>query len=187
MAVARQWRLLPLCLFLLFPGASVQAQRLLDLGPVIVNPAVADPGVVPFAVELDIDLVRSAPQRLELPAPDGRLLVAELSVFEDRGGGDAMWAGRVAGSDYESVVFSVVDGYLAGRFGVPGGAKYRISARPDGRGRIEDMSDDERPSPRPSIAASRRSGRRLWAWSRRSAAVTRRGLPARRTTTFSTS
>ena len=139
-SVARQWRLLPLCLFLLFPGASVQAQRLLDLGPVIVNPAVAEPGVVPYAVELDIDLVRSAPQRLELPAPDGRLLVAELSVFEDRGGGDAMWAGRVAGSDYESVVFSVVDGYLSGRFGVPGGAKYRISARPDGRGRIEDMS-----------------------------------------------
>ena len=140
MAVARQWRLLPFCLFLLFPGASVQAQRLLDLGPVIVNPAVAEPGVVPFAVELDIDLVRSAPQRLELPAPDGRLLVAELSVFEDRGGGDAMWAGRLAGSDYESVVFTVVDGYLAGRFGVPGGPKYRISARPGGRGRIEDMS-----------------------------------------------
>ena len=140
MAVARQWRLLPFCLFLLFPGASVQAQRLLDLGPVIVNPAVAEPGVVPYAVELDIDLVRSAPQRLELPAPDGRLLVAELSVFEDRGGGDAMWAGRVAGSDYESVVFTVVDGYLAGHFGVPGGAKYRISARPGGRGRIENMS-----------------------------------------------
>ena len=140
MAVARQWRLLPFCLFLLIPGASVQAQRLLDLGPVIVNPAVAEPGVVPYAVELDIDLVRSAPQRLELPAPDGRLLVAELSVFEDRGDGDAMWAGRVAGSDYESVVFSVVDGYLSGRFGVPGGAKYRISARPDGRGRIENMS-----------------------------------------------
>ncbi len=106
----------------------------------IVNPAVADPGVVPYAVELDIDLVRSAPQRLELPAPDGSLMVAELSVFEDRGGGDAMWAGRVAGSDYESVVFTVVDGYLSGRFGVPGGAKYRISARPDGRGRIENMS-----------------------------------------------
>ena len=140
LAGARQWRLLPFCLFLLFPGASVQAQRLLDLGPVIVNPAVAEPGVVPYAVELDIDLVRSAPQRLELPAPDGRLLVAELSVFEDRGDGDAMWAGRVAGSDYESVVFTVVDGYLAGRFGVPGGAKYRISARPGGRGRIENMS-----------------------------------------------
>lgn len=139
-AVSRRWRLLPLCLFLLLPGASVEAQRLLDLGPVIVDPAVAEPGVVPYAVDLNIDLVRSAPQRLEVPAPDGGLMVAELSVFEDRGGGDAMWAGKVVGSDYESVVFTVVNDHLAGRFGVPGGAKYRISARPDGRGRIENMS-----------------------------------------------
>ena len=169
-AVSRQWRLLPLCLFLLFPGASIQAQRLLDLGPVIADPVVVDEGVVPYAVQLDIDLIRSAPQRLELPAPDGRLLVAELSVFEDRGGGDAMWAGRLSGSDYESVVFSVVDGYLAGHFGVPGGAKYRISARPDGRGRIEDRTTmvrrpegeycgaaPERPSP-PAVIEAQRDG-----------------------------
>ena len=140
LAVFRQRRFLPLCLFLLFPGASVQAQRLLDLGPVIVEPVVSEPGVVPYAIDLDVDLVRSAPQRLEVPAPDGRLLVAEMSVFEDRGDGDAMWAGRVVGSDYESVVFSVANDHLAGHFGVPGGPKYRISARPDGRGRIEDMS-----------------------------------------------
>ncbi len=110
----------------------------------MVEPAVAEPGVVPYAIDLDIDLVRSAPQRLEVPAPDGRLMVAELSVFEDRGDGDAMWAGRVAGSDYESVVFTVANDHLAGHFGVPGGAKYRISARPDGRGRIEDMSTMDR-------------------------------------------
>ena len=169
-AVLRQRRFLPFCLFLLVPGASVQAQRLLDLGPVIVEPAVAEPGVVPYAVDLDIDLVRSAPQRLEVPAPDGRLLVAEMSVFEDRGDGDAMWAGRVVGSDYESVVFSVANDHLAGRFGVPGGPKYRISARPDGRGRIEDMSTltpvpkeeycpggvvPDRPSPAVAIEAQR--------------------------------
>ena len=145
-AVSRRWRLLPLCLFLLLPGGGVQAQRLLELGPVMVAPEVVEPGVVPYTVELDIDLVRSAPQRLEMPAPDGRLLVAEMSVFEDRGDGDAMWAGRVAGSDYESVVFTVANDHLAGHFGVPGGAKYRISARPGGRGRIEDMSTlDRRP------------------------------------------
>ncbi len=146
-AVSRQWRLVPLCLFLLLPGTSVQAQRLLDLGPVMVNPAVEEPGVVPYAVDLDIDLVRSAPQFLELPAPDGRLLVAELTVFEDRGDGDAMWAGRVVGSDYESVVFTVANGHLAGSFGVPGGAKYRISARPDGSGRIENISTMRRKPP----------------------------------------
>ena len=110
----------------------------------MVEPEVVEPGVIPYTVELDIDLIRSAPGRLELPAPDGRLLVAEMSVFEDRGDGDAMWAGRVAGSDYESVVFTVANDHLAGHFGVPGGAKYRISARPDGRGRIEDMSTLDR-------------------------------------------
>lgn len=110
------------------------------MGPVIVNPEVAEPGVVPYAIDLDIDLIRSAPQRVEVPAPDGRLLVAELSLFEDRGDGDAMWAGRAAGSDYESVVFTVANGHLVGQYGVPGGAKYRISARPDGSGRIENMS-----------------------------------------------
>ncbi len=170
LAVFRQRRFLPFCLFLLFPGASVQAQRLLDLGPAIVEPVVSEPGVVPYAIDLDIDLVRSAPQRLEVPAPDGRLLVAEMSVFEDRGDGDAMWAGRVVGSDYESVVFSVANDHLAGHFGVPGGPKYRISARPDGRGRIENMSTmhrkpkeeycpggvvPDRPSPAVAIEAQR--------------------------------
>ncbi|MXX75749.1 MAG: hypothetical protein F4210_17525 [Holophagales bacterium] len=138
LAVLRQWRFLPLWLFLVFPGGSIQAQRLLDIGPLVVDPVVVDEGVVPYAARLDIDLIRSAPRRLEVDVPDGRLVVAELSVFEDRGGGDAMWAGKVAGSDYESVVFTIVDDHLAGHFGVPGGAKYRISARPDGRGRIED-------------------------------------------------
>ena len=110
----------------------------------MVAPEVVEPGVIPYTVELDIDLIRSAPARLEMPAPDGRLLVAEMSVFEDRGDGDAMWAGRVAGSDYESVVFTVANDHLVGHFGVPGGAKYRISARPDGRGRIENMSTMDR-------------------------------------------
>ncbi len=142
--VLRQRRLLPLCLFLLLPGASAQAQRLLDLGPVIVEPVVSEPGVVPYAIDLDIDLIRSAPLRVEVPAPDGRLLVAELSVFEDRGDGDAMWAGRVVGSDYESVVFTVANDHLVGHFGVPGGPKYRISARPSGQGRIENMSTMDR-------------------------------------------
>ena len=169
-AVFRLWRRLPLCLFLLLPAAGAQAQRLLELGPVIVAPEVFEPGVVPYAIDLDIDLIRSAPQRLEMPAPDGRLLVAEMSVFEDRGDGDAMWAGRVVGSDYESVVFSVANDHLAGHFGVPGGPKYRISARPDGRGRIENMSTmhrkpkeeycpggvvPDRPSPAVAIEAQR--------------------------------
>ncbi|MCY3965197.1 MAG: fibronectin type III domain-containing protein [Acidobacteria bacterium] len=138
--MSRRWRFLPLWLFLLSTDASGQAQRLLDLGPMVVDPVVVDEGVVPYAVQLDLDLIRSAPGRLEVEVPDGRLLVAELSVFEDRGGGDAMWAGKVAGSDYESVVFTIVNDHLAGHFGVPGGAKYRISARPDGRGRIEDRT-----------------------------------------------
>ena len=139
-AAWRQCRFLSFCLLLLVTAGSVQAQRLLELGPLMVDPVVVDEGVVPYVVQLDIDLIRSAPRRLEVEVPDGRRLAAELSVFEDRGDGDAMWAGRVAGSDYESVVFTIANGHLAGHFGVPGGAKYRISARPNGRGRIENVS-----------------------------------------------
>ncbi len=139
-AAWRQCRFLSFCLLVLVTAGSVQAQRLLELGPLMVDPVVVDEGVVPYVVQLDIDLIRSAPRRLEVEVPDGRRLAAELSVFKDRGDGDAMWAGRVAGSDYESVVFTIANGHLAGHFGVPGGAKYRISARPNGRGRIENVS-----------------------------------------------
>ncbi len=136
----RLWPVLPAVVLLLFAAAGASGQRLLDLGPAIEVAPTASEGLETFAVELDIDFVRSAPPLVELPTPDGRVLAAEMTVFEDRGAGDAMWAGTLPGAAYESVVFTVKDGYLAGRFGEPGGAKYLISAGPDGRGQIVDTS-----------------------------------------------
>ena len=131
---------MPAITLALFAAGAANGQRLLEVGPSIEDSVAALDGLEAFAVDLDADLVRSAPQRLELPTPDGRVLVAEMTVFEDRGNGDAMWAGGFPGAGYESVVLTVKDGYLAGRFGEPGGAKYLITVGPDGRGRMVDTS-----------------------------------------------
>ena len=124
---------------------AAQGQRLLSLGSEPVGPPVAeasslDPVVGLVTVQVDLDLVRSSPPRLELPTPDGRVLVAERSVFEDRGNGNVMWAGSLPGAGYESVVLTVEDGSFVGRFGEPGGARFRISANPDGRGGMVDTA-----------------------------------------------
>ena len=89
-----------------------------------------------WAVDVDLDLVRSAPRRLVLPAPDGRPLAAELTVFEDRGGGDALWSGRFPGAEYDSVVLTIEGGRLAGRFDEPAGAQFRIGAGAGGGGAL---------------------------------------------------
>ncbi len=128
---------------LILGGGVAQGQRLLSLGPGTETAGVAaaaqfEAGVGPVIVQVDLDLVRSAPPRLELPTPDGRVLVALQSVFEDRGDGNVMWAGSLPGADYESVVLTVEGGSFVGRFGEPGGAKFRISAGPDGGGTMAD-------------------------------------------------
>lgn len=128
---------------LILGGGAAQAQRLLSLGPGTGTPGVAaaaqfEPGMGPVTVQVDLDLVRSAPPRLELPTPDGRVLVAVQSVFEDRGDGNVMWAGSFPEADYESVVLTVEGGSFVGRFGEPGGVKFRISAGPDGGGTMAD-------------------------------------------------
>ena len=86
---------------------------------------------------MDRDLVRSGPRRLELETPDGRVLAAERSVFEDRGAGNVMWSGSFPESDYDSVVLTVQDGHLQGMFGEPGRAPYWIRSGLDGLGLIE--------------------------------------------------
>ena len=126
---------------LLAPASAAQAQRLLtlvsgvgeaasvgDLGPSI--------GPVPTAVQVDLDLLRGAPARLEVPTPDGSVLWAERSLFEDRGGGDLMWSGGQPGAGYDTVVLTVEGGRLVGRFGAAGGGVYQIHAERDGRGGI---------------------------------------------------
>ena len=131
---------------LMVAAAPVKGQRLLSVFAQTSQPVTVD-GVLDqtlegpsFAVQVDLDLLRGGPPRLELPTPDGRALVAELSVFEDRGGGDLLWAGSFPGAGYESVVLTVAGGRMVGRFGEPGGAQYRISSRPDGAGEMTDLA-----------------------------------------------
>ena len=89
-----------------------------------------------WAVEVDHDLVRSAPRRVEFEAPDGRVLAPEMRVFEDRGDGNAMWVGGYPELGYDSVVLTLQDGHLIGRFGVPEGGTYWIRSPADGSGRL---------------------------------------------------
>ena len=123
---------------LLLPASAARAQRLLTLVPGVAQAASAgDPGSMgpaPVAVDVDRDLLRSDPWRLEAPTPDGSVLVAERSVFEDRGGGDLMWSGGRPGAGYDTVVLTVEGGRLVGRFGAAGGGAYRIHAERDGLG-----------------------------------------------------
>ena len=126
---------------LLLLAAPLQGQRLLTLTPQATQPATVSvqdlaPEVFPIAVQVDMELLRTEPVRLELPTPNGLVLEAELSVFEDRGGGDLMWSGGLPGAGHDSVVLTVEGGSLVGWFGEPGGVRYRISARPDGGGQM---------------------------------------------------
>ena len=110
---------------LLAPASAAQAQRLLTLVSGVAEAASAgDPGPsigpAPTAVQVDLELLRGAPARLEVPTPDGSVLSAEQSVFEDRGGGDLMWSGGQPGAGYDTVVLTVEGGRLVGRFGAAG-------------------------------------------------------------------
>lgn len=122
-------------------AAPLPGQRLLTLIPQATQPATVSvqefaPEIPPIAVQVDIELLRTEPVRLELPTPNGLVLEAELSVFEDRGAGDLMWSGALPGAGHDSVVLTVEGGRLVGWFGEPGGVRYRISARPDGGGQM---------------------------------------------------
>lgn len=149
---------LPACLVVwALTGGVAPAQRLLTLGPelepsppgvLVAVPSASSVGGELHAVQVDMDLVRSAPSRLELLTPDGRVLSAELSVFEDRGGGDVMWSGRFPDADHDSVLLTIAGGRLAAHFGEPLGVKYEVSAALRGAGRMVRMNpvtepDDE--------------------------------------------
>ena len=124
---------MPLCLplLLVLGGTAAYGQRFLN-----VVPLGDDPTLDGWTIEVDHDVVRSASQRLEFEAPDGRVLAAEMRVFEDRGDGNAMWTGGYPELGYESVVLTLQDGYLLGRFGLPEGGTYWIRSGGDGSGRL---------------------------------------------------
>ena len=127
-------RFLPFCLLallLVVSGTGAFGQRFLN-----VVPLGDDPTLDGWSAEVDRDLVRSAPQRLEFEAPDGRVLAPEMRVFEDRGDGNAMWVGGYPELGYDSVLLTVQDGHVVGRFGLPEGGTYWIRSGGDGAGRL---------------------------------------------------
>ena len=135
-------------------SAPAAGQRLLSLvmsdgQPIVVGAPSSLPRPEEIAVQVDLDLLRGAPARLELPTPDGRMIDAELSVFEDRGDGDLMWAGGQRGAGYETVVLTVEGGRMAGRFGEAGGAVYRIGAGATGSGRMAMLAGPGLDAPAP--------------------------------------
>ncbi len=121
------------CSLVLLATTAAEAQRFVSLETRDDNRN-ASARAAGRTVVVDRDLVRSGPQRLELETPDGRVLAAERSVFQDRGDGNVMWSGGFPGAGYESVVLTVQDGHLQGMFGEPGMAAYWIRAGLDGMG-----------------------------------------------------
>ena len=123
----RPLRFLAFCLAFLFVATDAFGQRLLN-----VVPLGEDPTSGGWSAEVDHDLLRSAPQRLAFEIPDGRVLTPEMSAFEDRGDGNAMWMGGYPELGYDSVVLTLQDGQLLGRIGLPEGGTYWL--RPGGAG-----------------------------------------------------
>ena len=139
-------------------ASAAHAQRLWTVdeatrppgGPAVVVDGVAAPSSPGLAglpqptrtaeVQVTFDFLRLGFGYLELPLPDGSVIEAENAVFEDRGGGNLMWTGEVPGAGYESVLFTVQDGHLVGWFGEPGGPKYMVHAKPDGRGSLAEQA-----------------------------------------------
>ena len=124
------------CSLVLLAATAAKAQRFVRLETRDDNRS-ASARAAGRTIVVDRDLVRSGPRRLELETPDGRVLAAERSVFEDRGAGNVMWSGSFPESDYDSVVLTVQDGHLQGMFGEPGRAPYWIRSGLDGLGLIE--------------------------------------------------
>lgn len=88
-----------------------------------------------ISIRVDFNLLRSSPGLLGFPLPDGELLWVVRTDFEDLGEGNVTWSGRESASDYNSVLLSLHDGRLMGKFssgedewmllGLPTGGKMR--------------------------------------------------------------
>ena len=112
---------------------AVEPAPPIGLGGVAMGAAAAGgPTGEAATVQVAFDYLRRGMGYLELPLPGGSMIAARNAVFEDRGDGNLMWTGEVAGAGYESVVLTVQDGYLVGRFG---GARRPRVRRPCRTGR----------------------------------------------------
>ncbi len=146
-----------LALVTLLAVSAAQAQRLLTLVPAVGSASSTDGpgpsiGPLPTAARVDLELLRGDPSWLEVPTPDGGVLSAERSVFEDRGDGDLMWSGGQPGAGYDTVVLTVEGGRLVGRFAAAGGRAYQIHSERDGRGGMAAIVGPAPDSPIPLCA-----------------------------------
>ncbi|MCY3930263.1 MAG: fibronectin type III domain-containing protein [Acidobacteria bacterium] len=71
--------------------------------------------------------------------PDGEVLIVERSAFEERGGGDLLWAGRLPGSETESVILTLTDGRLIGTYGKAGELGFELRAARGGVGAVRSI------------------------------------------------
>ena len=131
-------------------ASPAAAQPLLRLGPstpqdAAVVTAAATTGGAVWGAEVDLDLIRTGPERLELLTLEGDVFEAELSRFEERGSGNVLWVGRIAGADHDSVQLTLQDGYLVGWYQLPHGMQFEVRARPDGSGRVVRPGTEVRP------------------------------------------
>lgn len=86
-------------------------------------------------VDVDFDLLRGAPTRLELATPDGLVVEAVRTYFEGGGSEGVLWRGRIGEASFDGVVLTQVDGVLLGRFTTETGS-YRIDHGADGTHRV---------------------------------------------------
>ena len=120
-------------------GDGAAAQRLLsyvEKGPATVSSAQstrhsARTNARRFDVQVDFDLLRSAPEKLEVATPYGTTVHARLAEFQDRGGGDFLWSGHAVDENGDVaglVVLTMVDGGIAGVFDEPSGTTLELHA-----------------------------------------------------------
>ncbi len=108
------------------PARATAAQR--------AGASASEPGR--FDVEVDVGLLRLAPETLLIATPDGHALRAELREFTDRGDGAFLWSGRVAGAEWRSVLFTMAADGLNGIFRSPAEAQYELHANETGAGQV---------------------------------------------------
>lgn len=131
------WRVAAVAILTVLRPALAEGQRLIRFenifpeGPGLSAsvPTSISSGVRLHHATVDLALIRGGPDVLELHTPDGRRLRAQRTAFEDRGNGNAYWAGRIAGASYDTVVLTLQDGHLVGTYGEPGRHKFELIAR----------------------------------------------------------
>ena len=96
-----------------------------------------DPELESWEVEVDVELIRTGASAFAIVPPSGELIAVELSRFEERSNGNALWVGRVGSEAHDTLQFTLHDGHLVGSYSGTVGRQFGLRARPGGQGRVE--------------------------------------------------